>query len=169
MIETIRNQIVKGLYEHTGCLVVNTDNNERKPEYPFISYKITSLNLPSGEAGAYTFNYSKSKTEGFNYDLIEDIELQPQMVISLTVYDKSLAEAQELALECWEWFKLVGRQNLKDINVTVVEVSQIQDRTTHLVDYYEYKQGFDVNLRWLHKFNRQVANIETYKIEGGIE
>ena len=169
MIRTIRNEIVKGLYGFTGCQVVATDNPNRKPDYPFISYKITTLNQDTRDNGAFSSYFVVSDDPNFRYDLQEDVEIQPYMVFSFNVYSDDLLEAQELAMECWEWFKLNGRQALKNVNCVPVDIGSVQDRTVHLVDFYEYKQGFDVSLRYLHKFDRKIENIESYKIEGGIE
>lgn len=169
MIRDIRNKIVAGLHDYTGCVIVPTDNPNRKPPYPFISYKITTLNQSTNDNGVYSYEWVESTDFNFKNDLVVDIEIQPYIVFSFNVYSDDLLEAQELALECWEWFKLCGKQSLKAVNAVAVEIGSVQDRTVHLVDFYEYKQGFDVSLRYLHKFNDRIENIETYKIEGGIE
>ena len=168
MIQTIRNVIVSGISKDTSLLVVDTDNSHKKPPYPYYSYKFTTLRKNSNEAGNLNYYFEKSTDERFRNDYIEELSFQPSVVISFNSYSKDIVQCQENILKAWEWFKLKGKQELANNNLVVVDLSNIQDRTIQIADFYEYRQGFDVEIRYLHKFDRRLETIEEKEIKGEI-
>ena len=166
MIQTIRKTIVSGLNKYTNVLVVDTDNPNEKPKYPFLSFKITTMRQNQGKGGSRNTRFEKSLDENFRHDVVESISFQPYMVLSISAYSNNVVESQELAFKAWEWFKFVGKYALEEINCVVVDTQNVQDRTTHIVDFYEYKQGFDVSIRYLHEIERRTETIEEYEIKG---
>lgn len=169
MIKDLRDLFVKGIYEDTGLLVVPTDNPNKKPKYPYFSYKFTTLRQNIGEAGVFEDDFVKSTDKRFKYDVRTTATFQPKAIVSFNCYSDDLIDSQEQILKAWEWFKLKGRRILADKNIVVVDVGNIQDRSIVLVDNYEYRQGFDVEFRVLHQFEDRIETIEKYKIEGGFE
>lgn len=168
-IQQIKNTIIKGLYQHTKLLVIDTDNNNKKPKHPYYSYKITTIRKNSKEKGNYSYRFEKSENPNFRNDYVEELSFQPSMVMSVNCYSLDIAECQDNILEAWEWFKLKGKLYLSNNNLVVVDVGDIQDRTVALVDNYEYRYGFDVNIRYLHEFDTRLETIEEAKLKGGIE
>lgn len=157
-ISNIRNVITNGIKAYTDLITVNTDNPHKKPPYPYYSYKMTTLYKPMGHEGTrLTVN-----DEGV---VKETVILQPQMTISFNSYSNNILEANEKALKAWEWFKFAGYYHLKNNNLVVVDVMPVQDRTTFLTVGYEYRQGFDVILRTVHKIEREIETIEEYNIK----
>lgn len=168
MIETLRNTISHGLYKFTGRLVVETDTNAEKPKRPFLSYKFTITRMNVGEGGVRGHRFDTSNDPKFKHDYIESLEFQPYSVISIQAHADSVLESQTLALQAWEWFKLMGDMPFEDVNAVVVDVGNITDRSVYLVDGFEFKQGFDVRIRWLHHFENRIPNIEQFTINGKV-
>lgn len=169
MIKKLRDTFVKNLHEDTGLLVVDTDSNHKKPMYPYYSYKFTTLRQNVGEGGALREDFDTSTDPKFKYDVVNTLEFQPKVVMSFNAYSDDLIDCQDAILKAWEWFRFRGRRLLSYENIVVVDVGDIQDRTVHLVGAYEYRQGFDVEFRVLHRMTDRSETIESYKINGKIE
>lgn len=164
---TIRNSIVKGLHEYLQCPVVPADNNKKKPDYPFVSYKFTTLYKAQGSHNLIR-NVIPSSDPNFESDIEITRQEQPQMIISVLAYSLDEVEAYEVALKAKNWFIFQGYDYLKAANIIVVKTTTVQDRTIHIVDNYEKRAGFDVVLRTASEQKRIVETIETMKMEGSI-
>ena len=167
MIGKLKKEIVSGLHAYTGLKVVDTDNNHRRPERPFYSYKIMSIKTNANGEGNYSADFPKSLDERFKYDYREKVELQPQVVISINCYSTDNAECLEKTYQAWDYFKHGGNDLLALDNIIVVRTEEITDRTIVLSDRYEYRYGFDVELRFLHEIKRRRETIEEYKFKRG--
>lgn len=165
-MQTISKIIAKGIYDYTGLQVVPTDNPNKRPEYPYFSYKITSSLLNTGESGAYEYSFVDSLNDKFKKDVLEKVTIQQKVVVSFNSYSNNLMDSLQNALEAWDWFKLSGRHTLALDNIVVVNIGNIQDRTIVIVDNYEYRQGFDVELRVTREIENRLETIEDYKIKG---
>lgn len=165
--KVIRDCIVKGLHDHLQRPVVPTDNNKKKPDYPFVSYKFTT---PYRKQGGNRL--IKTPVPSQNPKFAEDIEItfqeQHQMIISLSSYSLDEVEAYELALKVKDWFCFHGYDFLKANNIITVETSTIQDRTILIVDNYEKRSGLDITLRTVNEQKKRIETIETMKMEGSI-
>lgn len=168
MIRTIRNTIVAGINKLTSIPVIDTDNPHKKPPYPYYSYKFTTTRQNIGERGNLNYSFVESKEPQFKYDVLEELSFQPYAIISFNAYAKGIIDSQEYAIIAWEWFKLKGKQELADKNLVVVDVGNIQDRTIQIADFYEYRQGFDVTIGYLHAFEHRSETIEEYEVKGEI-
>lgn len=120
------------------------------------------------QGGAIYSKLIESKDPKFEHDKEETLVLDSKFNISFNAYSNDLSECNSKALKAWEWFKFKGYYYLAYNNIVVVNVSNIQDRTVNIVDNYEYRKGFDIELRALHKIKRTTETIEKYKIEGEI-
>jgi hypothetical protein len=161
----IRNSIVKRLHEYLQSPVVPTDNNQKKPDYPFVSYKFTTIFRGQGGHNRIT-DMIPSDDPNFEYDIEVTHQEQPQMVLSVSTYSLDEVEAYELAIKAKNWFRFQGRDYLKANNIVVVGTSTIQDRTIHIVDNYEKRAGFDITLRTVSEQKMVIETIETMKMEG---
>lgn len=169
MIITIREVIVTGLKGYTGLKTIDTDSNYRRPEYPFYSFKFTTLLQKDRGQGNYLYDFPESLDPNFRYDYRETYQHQPNYVISFNAYSDNLIECQESIQKAWDWFKQAGYQDFKDKNFVVVDVENIADRSVFKDVSFEYRYGFDVRIRYLHEVERRTENIETYKINKGKE
>lgn len=109
---------------------------------------------------AYT---GQSKTEEYEDKYKEIVHLQPQIVYSFNSYSDNVVDAYDTILKAWEWFKFIGYQVLKGNNLVVVNVGAIQDRTVFLTPDYEYRYGFDVELRTVHTIERIVDALKDFE------
>lgn len=159
-ISNLREVIVKGMFSYTGIKSVDTDNPNIRPDYPFYSYKITSYN-------PYAFT-GQSKLEEYGDEKYkETLYLQPNVVISFNSYSDTVDEANIEIFKAWEWFKFVGYQDLKNSNIVVINVGSIQDRTIYLEPDYEYRYGFDVELRLTHSIERIIDALKDFEFKKG--
>ena len=141
-IRKVRQTIVKGLGEFTKSVVALRNITARKPGYPYISYSIISYMMDGGTSGNESFSDSESG------GLVENVDRQVEMVISVTVIGDDPTDVAKLAMSAYEYFELAGRQELKDQGITVVKVAGgLEDRTTFSEVEYETRMGFDVRIR----------------------
>lgn len=161
------NVIKDELFQHTKRIVVDTDNNEKKPEMPFYSAKMLTLRQDAGEEGNYLHEFVDSEDKNFKYDYLEILESQPSAIISMMAYDRTPEGAMAAAYDAYSFFRFAERRRLKEQGYVVVDITDIQDRTVLNVDNFEYRFGFDVRIRYVERLYSRVANIEKYKIERG--
>lgn len=164
---SIRNAIVKGLHNNFNIDVVPTDDTNKKPNYPYISYKFITLRIPQGSYNLYTEQIPSTNPD-FEYDIEYTREEQPKMVISVSTYSTNEIEAYQLALEAEAWFEFKGYMYLKENGIIVTNITNIQDRTSLIVDSYERRQGFDVTIRVKDVQKIRVETIEKVNTEGEI-
>lgn len=129
-VETFRGIITKGLSEYLGCKVIRTNQNQKPPAYPYVSYTITTL--ASANKGTY----------GEYDDGI--VRKQIEQTWSITAQSDKTGESMNLALKAREWFDYAGRIYFQANDVTVKAVTNITNRDNILTVDYEYKNGFDV-------------------------
>lgn len=150
MIEKIRKQILND----TGVLVIPSNTTSNKPDTPFATINITSPWIDDvGHADVFRY----VDDDGAHMQRSE----MYQFVMSLNVYAKGDVQAIQLANKIRTWFVMQGEHLLEDMNVVVVSRSNIENRTTFLVDSYEYKHGFDVQVR-----ATQSDNFTNYEQDG---
>lgn len=167
MMTKIKNDIVRGLHEYLGCHVVPTDTPEERPAYPFLSYKITG---PLSNTGGYSLIDKPIVTEsGSCADSVELIRKeQATFTMSVSAYSLNENEAVELAIKTANWFNFTGYMFLKGIDVVVVNVSVIGDRTAQIIDSYEKRYGFDVRFRVAREIKTVIETIEQYSFNGTV-
>lgn len=76
-------------------------------------------------------------------------------------------EAMELAERAHGWFLHSGYDYISDVGVTVIDVTNVQNRETLLVDEEANRYGFDVTIRYVRQDIREIQPIEKIMIEGG--
>ena len=164
-MEQIINHIVYELYLYAERFVVPTESNAPKPEYPYLSYKVTTLYNSPNNQGNYSTKLIQSLDDRFEHDIEETLELQPTFTISINAYSKDSAECQGLIKKAYDWFRHAGYDELNDVDVVVVDVAAFTDRTLLIVNNYESRIGFDVILRTTDVIKRRINTIEEYSIK----
>ncbi len=165
--ENIRNKIVSGLYEYMQTPIVPADQANRKPVYPYVSYKFVSLYIPEPGFKAQDEQLIASPNPDFALDIKQISSDQPNMVLSFTAISKSDIESAGVASEVRDWFSIHGYDFLKEQNIVVVESTTATDRTGLMIDDYERRYGFDVRLRVLDAIENVVEYIETVNAISG--
>ena len=168
----IRNVIVNLLHNHTQRPVVMLKQISDKPltadkssvDYPFLAYTITYPFIKDKEMGMHTQEVVDSTNPRFEKDILQTLTFQAQAVISFTAYAKDTTEAKKLAQSAWDYFKYIGYYDLSVNDIVVIECMNIQNRDVFEVDSYEWREGFDVRIRYVHNIQRRLETIETYKI-----
>nr|DAL26898.1 MAG TPA_asm: tail completion protein [Caudoviricetes sp.] len=163
MIGKLKDLITNGIFAYTGRLAIDTDNNNPRPDYPYYSYKITSIKTNANGEGNYIDSFPESTEEGFKHDYVESVELQPQVIVSFNAYSQDIAECINKISQAWDYFKHAGKKRFADENIVIVRVMNITDRTVVMGERYEYRYGFDVEFRILHTIERRSETIEEFK------
>jgi hypothetical protein len=166
----IRNIIVKNLRlyllsTYPNIDVVPQDEAHPKKTYPFVAYKFINTYNPTPYQDNVNVELVPSSDLNFQYDIKHTRVEQPTLTLSITGYSKDNEEAAELALQCHAWFDFIGDDIFEAEGIVAVDISNIQDRRTLIVDDYEQRQGFDVILRVTSKIEKTVPTIETVKIK----
>ncbi len=153
--DSVRRTVVAGLKSYVDCPVIRSNQNAEPPDYPYISYTITTLGKQKN--GTYCV-----AADGTRYkELLQ--------TWSITALSDDASESVTNALKAKEWFSLVGNIHLSDNGVIVKETTDITNRDNILTTEYEYRNGFDVVLRLTDVIDAETANggagyIETVEI-----
>lgn len=125
----IRETVVQGLREYLGCLVIRSNQNKKIPDYPYVSYTITTpATNNNGTWGVYEDGKAR---------------IPVRQIWSLTAYSDKYDESVTLANKIREWLDFVGTVYLKDNGVNVQSVGSVGDRSNLLTVDYQYSYGVD--------------------------
>jgi hypothetical protein len=158
MMEKVENIIVRAI-EDLGFEIIPANTTKPKPPLPYATYNIIAPYVKERGKGNISI-YS----EGSNTYLKQSE--QYRMTISFNVYSDTNESTIELATKLRRWFLFLGSDFIRDQNVAVVNVGNIENRTVFLVDSYEYKHGFDVQLRLTDEQVRPIETIDNIELGG---
>jgi len=166
-MEEIRNGIVEGLHEHTGVIVVPADTTDRKPDYPYITYKILSS---SNNANTFSLvdEPVPSANPEYDFDILTTRIEQPYFTLSINTYSDCEITSGNLVSDARDWFVFHGELFFMGLNIVIVSAGNISDRAQQIVDDYESRYGFDVRIRTARAMSRRVATIEDFTLGGMI-
>jgi hypothetical protein len=139
MIDIIKNIIAKA-YQDTGLRIIQANTTAPKPPLPYAVYNITAPYVKDRGQPNVT-----ARDEG--EELYLQYEEQYLVTISFNIYADKNESTIDWAMKLRQWFLFWGQDFLQENGIAVVNVGNIENRTTFLVDSYEYKHGFDVQLR----------------------
>ena len=145
--------IVDGLQKALGCLVIRANQTAPSPDYPYVSYTVTTPAVTNGGGwGDYGGGvYGKQ----FN------------QVWSFTVQSGDCTESQNLAIQAHAWFDRLGTLYLNDNHIVVQRVENISNRDNLLTIEYEYRNGFDVTFTLMGRLDTETEDyIETADVTG---
>lgn len=128
--KNIRETVCRGLKEYLGIPVIRNNQNRDPPNYPYVSYTVTTLaNANKGTYGEFTDGIDRKNVK---------------QTWSITAQSDNNDESVELAYKVREWLEHVGRLYLSKNKVIVEQVTNITNRDNIVTIDYEYKNGFDV-------------------------
>jgi hypothetical protein len=140
--ETIKDGLYNWLkgkgYE---CPVIMANQTLPIPNYPYISYTITSTAVTNGGTFSVTSDYTRFKPM--------------TQIWSFTVQSNDDKATTDIALLAYDWFSLVSNTYLSDNGIVVQRVGNITNRDNLLTIEYEYRQGFDVEFSLLHTISAE--------------
>jgi len=139
MIEIVKQMIVQAI-RSVDFEIIPTHTTKPPPPLPYATYNITAPYIQ--ERGHPNITAKERGGELYQY-----FEVQYLITISFNVYADKNESTIDQTMKLRQWFLFLGQDFLQDSGIAVVSVGNIENRTTFLVDSYEYKYGFDVQLR----------------------
>lgn len=144
-IETI---IVDGLQAYLtsrgyNCPVIMANQTAPIPDYPYISYTITT------PVKANMKGYCIGK-DGTRYKSLVQ-------TWSFTAQADDDNTANQVIMEAYDYFVLAGNTYLSDNNIVAQQVYNITNRDNLLTIDYEYRRGFDVDFLLEHTLSKAVC------------
>lgn len=154
-LEGIRQAVCKSIKDHLNKPVIRSNQNANPPDYPYITYTITTLmRANNGTYGVYVEDDGKGNNQkvyrkGF------------QQVWSFTVHADNDLTSKQLALELYDYLDEIGRIDLADKGVVIQHIENITNRDTLLTTEYEYRNGFDV----VFAFVNEIVDTDTDDVD----
>lgn len=137
------------------CPVIRSNQTAPIPKYPYISYTITTPVVSDAKG------YSISK-DGTRYKSLVQ-------VWSFTVQSDDDEEANNVALQAYDWFAAVGNLYLSDNGIVPQRVRNVSNRDNLLTIEYEYRRGFDVDFLLMHEIPDSAFSTEEFGVEEIVE
>lgn len=153
----LRNVIVKGIQESTGLPIVPTNSVDNRPIAPYHSYNFITPYAPRDSPITWV---TTDKDEG--NVMVTRGEL-PSITLSLLTHSNAETdiECMQEAFELRKWFYHDGNDKLKRMGIVITNIGAIQDRTILQNETeYQYRVGFDVQMRVINKTANVVSTIE---------
>lgn len=154
-----RNVLIEKLYNYLKFPVIPSDEDQNIPDPPYVVYTITSDYQKKGQ-DTLRFTQDESGFKQVYENLLEN-------TYSFNVHSNKRDEAFIRCHDIIKYFDRLGRDELSFAGITVVGVSNPQNRSVMLVDHYERRYGVDVRFRYFNKTEQSIENIETVKISQG--
>lgn len=152
MIDIVRAAIVPELNTFCAVPIIEADQTGDKPSGQHATFKFTSTRIKDvGQAE------EKPVETNTTYKL-QRIE-QYKIVMSITAFDDSADDSEQLANKIYDWFDFYGVDILAQNNIVVVSKTGIQNRDVFIADYYERRNGFDVTVRVTKVIERDINSI----------
>lgn len=161
--------MISGLDAYLGIPVVLGDQVQPEQPFPYVIYSVTSAYIP--EAGLGDFQQQADGDKN-----VETRSEQPSCSLSFTVCSMNREniddngnpiwvygedEALELSEKAQGWFLHTGYECIAGMGITVIDVSNVQNRSFLQVDEEARRHGFDVLIRYRRTDGRQTEMIET--------
>ncbi|MCL2154184.1 MAG: hypothetical protein FWH53_00825 [Leptospirales bacterium] len=144
-VEKIR-AFIKALSEHLNIKFVRSEQSGERLTYPFMSYKILSSDPKSAQE---MIEIDEICAED-DTKVIQKSTRESTIVISLNFFsdEKGYGDLFNVAEDAYTWIdSLAGLEVADEIGIGVSVVNYIQDRTVFFETEYEYKFGFDFEVR----------------------
>lgn len=137
-LNDVRVELNRFLREEKDCRLIWANPHAPTPPKPYGVFNMT----------ARVSDYRDAIETAERLDRYEHRQIT--QTVSLTFRGRNndmLREANDIAEHARRWLSLWGEPVLSRNNLVVHELGQINDRTTFIVDSFDYKVGFDVTFR----------------------
>lgn len=151
------NTIISKLNTKINKPVILGNQNRPKPNYPFVAYNITSPYIQGLGRESRSIEIVDGDTEETRID-------QAQIVVSFTAYSDDSTEAYDLCLGVRDYFSNQAEFELRREGIVVVEIEDMQNTDTLIVDDYERRFTIDVRFRFVHTSKKIYETIEEVNI-----
>ncbi len=150
----IRQIVVKSIKEHLQVPVIRTNQNAEPPQYPYISYTVTTLmKTNNGTYGEFT--------ESIDSESFKKYRKEFQQVWSFTAYSDEDLQSKTLALKLYDYLDKIGSLQLAEQEIVIQRIENITNRDNLLTIDYEYRNGFDVTFA----FMSEIADVTDENID----
>ncbi|MEO4053376.1 hypothetical protein [Solibacillus sp. CAU 1738] len=157
LIKAIRTKIATD----ERLTVIRADQTGELPDLPYATYKVISDKKGAGRENVEHIDQTDA--------LIEQRSQERNATISFNVYGTSHDNACEQAKQLRKWFEWRGSLFLDELNVAIIPVSEVKNRTTFLIDSYDEKWGFDVIIRYNDSDQYEIDYFDKVEINVEIE
>lgn len=139
-LEEIRKTLGAHMKRYFDVFVVWGNNGANVPPKPYVTVMPTLKQFENRDYYDNEIRNDRHQVRHF------------KQTLSFTIFGKDDVvnpheSARNVANAIRRWFNIHGKIVLKQLNVAIVEIGAVNDRTTFIVDSYDYKVGFDVTLR----------------------
>ncbi|MDH6370554.1 hypothetical protein M2444_002334 [Paenibacillus sp. PastF-3] len=135
--EDIRVAIVEGMESASGGLVIEMNGGGDTPSGDFMTYSFVGGFESSGGQPIIT-----------QQDGQQHRRETVTFTVSFSCYSDDSDIAMVNAMHARDWFKVTGRELLKDtLDIIVTDIGEIQNRDINIGEEWERRQGFDVEFR----------------------
>jgi len=151
--QAIRNEIIGSLSSFLEIPVIDGNTVNKKPNYPYGSYVVTTLS-------------SKEFENPREIDFTNTVNTRKEdltMTISFNFYGLSLDDANLKAFKALEYFEFYETLSESDSKIVVVNTTDVQNRDVLLVDQRERRAGFDVIFRVESVLTKAITNIDDFE------
>lgn len=135
--KAIRSAISRGLKDALSLSVIEMNGGGKMPVGSFLTYDFQDgFGGATGQPVITQLDSKQHRRETVTFS------------VSFNSYADLTEDSVENALRARDWFKVVGRELLKDtLDVIVIEIGEIQNRDINISEEWERRQGFDVEFR----------------------
>jgi hypothetical protein len=148
-LSTIRHVITSAIEKHTEKPVIRTNQDATPPEYPFISYTITTLmRANNGTYGLFIEDDENGASKKY-------YRKEFQQVWSFTACAADDITSKELALQLYDFLDKIGKIELAENGVVIQRIENITNRDSLLTNGYEYRNGFDVFFAFMNEIEEE--------------
>lgn len=160
----VRNLVTAGLGAYMGLPVVLSSQVSPEAEFPFFIYSSTVPYVGDGSLGVFSCVRESEER------IVEVRKEQPLCTLSFTAcsmnrgeypdYIHGDDEALDLAEKAQGWFLHAGYEYIAGHGITVVDVSNVQERSFLQVDEEARRYGFDVSIRYVRTDKKETGTVE---------
>jgi hypothetical protein len=139
--------------------IIRSNQGGKEPVYPFGSYLVTSADI---------HNY-RNRKEMENVDPTKYSERHYRKEfynVSLTLVGKDVFKLHEIAKKIYDYLNIESRDFQRENNIKIEPLNQIADRTQFLDPEYQYRIGFDFQVRGIGTLDRTIDSVD---MDGTIE
>lgn len=147
-IKNIETVIVNGLSDFIKCFVIASNQTAPTPDYPYISYTITTV--------------YESNAKGFCVVADSKRFKELKQIWSFTSQSDKDSESVSNALKIKDYFDLAGKTYLNDNDIVVLRTGNISNRDNIITIEYEYRNGIDVTFSLLDIIKKETAETAGY-------
>lgn len=152
---SIRNIIISGLSDYLDVLVIDSSSVNEKPDYPYFSFTVTT---------SFSEEFENPKENSF-YDDENIYKEDGNITFSFKSLSNNTDESINNAIKAVKYFKLYGVDYLYENNISIKEVTNVENRNALMIEVYEVTNGFDVIFRVESNLIKDIINIEDVNVD----